>query len=524
MMEKLLEKVKELFEKFKSQSKKIKIAVIASVIAVIVAIVSAFVYSASNKYAVLFSNLDTTDAKTVVDYLTNQNIDNKIDSTNNTIWVPKDQVDKLKLELAPDLKSGSTGYELMDEQSSFGTTDEEFKIKKKRMLQGEIEKTIKSLQAIDNVKVNITEPESSVFVKDKTQASAAVTIKLKEGASLSEEQVKAIVAVVSTSVENLPKENVTIVDQYSNLLTRDLNDEENGQASSETISKQQKAEQDYEERLKKEIVALLEPIVGRGNVTASVKANLDFDSKQNTQTTIDPNKVIVSQETLKEMNKDGSSSDDTTSESPVDNNMSNEIVDNNSNVVSSKEEQKTNYDSGKSETKTIEAQGKVERLTATVYINKADLTQEEKEEFQMGVANAIGINEARGDQITVSGMAFDTTNADQAQAALDEMNAEAAAKKRNMMIAAGGVLAAIAIGIAVFFIIKKKKKKEEEEQLLDTLIDDTIIPKEPETFDPIEFDNENEKSHLENEIKKYATEKPEQVVEIIKAWLNENER
>lgn len=524
MMEKLLEKVKELFEKFKSQSKKIKIAVIASVIAVIVAIVSAVVYSTSNKYAILFSNLDTTDAKTVVDYLTTEKIDNKVDSTNNTVWVPKDQVDKLKLELAPDLKSGSTGYELMDEQSSFGSTDEEFKLKKKRMLQGEIEKTIKSLQPIDNVKVNITEPESSVFVKDKTQASAAVTIKLKEGASLSEDQVKAIVAVVSTSVDNLPKENVTIVDQYSNLLTRDLNDEENGQASSETISKQHKAEQDYEERLKKEIVALLEPIVGKGNVTASVKANLDFDAKQNTQTTIDPNKVIVSQETLKEMNKNADG-DDTTSESPVDNNMSNQIVDNNGNTISTKEEQKTNYDSGKSETKTIEAQGKVERLTATVYINKGNLTQQEKDEFQSGVANAIGINEARGDQITVSGMAFDTTSADQAQAAINEMNAEAAAKKRNIMIAVGSLLAAIILGIIAFFIIRnRKRKEEEEEQLLDTLIDDTIIPKEPETFDPIEFESQNEKSHLENEIKRYATEKPEQVVEIIKSWLNENER
>ena len=132
-MNKLLEKVKELFEKFKSQSKKIKIAVIVSLIAVIVAIASAIFYTTSNKYAILFSNLDTTDAKTVVDYLTTEKIENKIDSSTNTIWVPKTEVDKLKLELAPDLKSGSTGYELMDEQSSFGMTDEEFKIKKKRI-------------------------------------------------------------------------------------------------------------------------------------------------------------------------------------------------------------------------------------------------------------------------------------------------------------------------------------------------------------------------------------------------------
>ncbi|ETJ29203.1 Flagellar M-ring protein FliF, partial [human gut metagenome] len=95
-----------------------------------------------------------------------------------------------------------------------------------------------------------------------------------------------IVAVVSTSIENVPKENVTVIDQNSNLLTKDLNEEANGQASSETISKQHKAEEEYEDRLQKSIVSLLEPIVGKGNVTAVVKANLDFDSKQQTETTI----------------------------------------------------------------------------------------------------------------------------------------------------------------------------------------------------------------------------------------------
>lgn len=89
-MKKLLEKVKELFEKFKSQSKKIKIAIIVSIVAVIIAIISTVVYTASNKYAVLFSNLDTADAKTVVDYLTTQKIDNQVDSSTNTIRVPKE--------------------------------------------------------------------------------------------------------------------------------------------------------------------------------------------------------------------------------------------------------------------------------------------------------------------------------------------------------------------------------------------------------------------------------------------------
>ena len=104
-MKKLLEKVKEILEKFKSQSKKIKIAVIVAILAVIIAIISAIFYSSSNKYQVLFSNLDEANLQTVVNTLKNDKVDAKIDSSTNTISVPKDQVDKLRLELAPNLTS-----------------------------------------------------------------------------------------------------------------------------------------------------------------------------------------------------------------------------------------------------------------------------------------------------------------------------------------------------------------------------------------------------------------------------------
>lgn len=328
--------------------------------------------------------------------------------------------------------------------------------------------------------------------------------------------------IVSASVKNTPKENVSVVDQNGNWLTKDMNSDDSDEMSSENISKQQKAEKDYEQKLQKAIIDLLEPIVGKNKVKAQVNAKLDFDSTQKTETTIDPNKVIVSQDTMKEFN---SSTDSTVSESPIDNNMSNQIEDNNNgNNTSTREEQKTNYDSGKSETKTISAQGKVQRVTASVMIDR-NLTEDEVNQLSQSVSNAIGLNPINGDQISVVGMPFDTTLEDKAKADIEKMNAEEEARNKTIMMIAGGIGAALLLGLLVFIIVKRRKKKEEEdEQLFDTLIDDTIIPKEPEAFDPIEFDKETENTHLENEIKKYATEKPEQVVEIIKAWLNENER
>lgn len=525
-MKKLLEKVKGLLDKFKSKSKKIKIAVIVSIIAVIIAIISAIFYSSSNQYQVLFSNLDDANLQTVISTLNKEKIDAKIDKSTNTITVPKDQVDKLRLELAPNLTTESTGFELMDSGSSFGMTDEEFKIKKLRMQQGEIEKTIKSFPQVQEARVHITEATTSVFAKDKTPGKAAVQLTLKKGTTITEDQVKSIVALVSGSTENIPRENIDVIDDKMNLLTKDINEEQTGAVSSEALSKQQNAEKAYEDKLQKAIVSLLEPIVGKDKVKATVNVNLDFDSTQKTQTVVDPNKVIISQENSKEANNTGTGG--ATNQSPIDNNMTNTITTTNGDKsTSSKEDQKTNYEVGKSESKVISAPGEVKRLTASVVVD-GNLDDATRQTLENTVGNAIGMDALRGDKVSVLGMAFDTTAQIQAKAEIDAMNAAAAAattNSKNIIMIIAGILGAVILGIIIFLVIKKRKKKKvENDQLLDTLIDDSIIPKEPETFDPIEFEAKTQKSHLENEIKKYATEKPEQVVEIIRSWLTENER
>lgn len=522
-MKKLLEKVKELLEKFKSQSKKVKIAVIVAIIAVIVAIISTVVYSNTNKYQVLFSNLDAKDAQIVMTALEEDGISYKTQSDTNSILVPKEKVDELKLKLAPNLTSGTIGYELMDNSSSFGMTDEQFQLNKKRMIEGELERTIKGFDQIEEARVHITEPNDSVFVTDKEPGKASVTLKLKEGQSLDKKQVKAIVALVSKSNKNIPEENISVVDSNMNLLTTDLESTQNG-LDDETIAKQQLLEKQYEEKLQNELVRLLEPVVGKNKVKATVNANLDFDSTQKTQTTVDPNKVIISQETSKEQNN---SSNGQVSESPVDNNMSNEVVNGNDNSSSVNENQKTNYEVGKSETKVISAPGEVKRITASVLID-ANLDAATQEQIQRVVQNAVGFDSTRGDQVSVLGIAFDTTAEKEAQAQIDEVNKQKETQSRNKLIIIGSIAGVILL-IGLFLLIRKigktrKKKKAEEEQLLDTLIDDSLIPKEPEAFTPIEFEAQTQKSHLENEIKKYATEKPEQVVDIIKSWLKEDER
>lgn len=518
-MNKLLEKVRGLWEKFKSQNKKIKIAILISCVAVLIAVASTIIYTSSNKYQVLFSNLDPKDAQVVLAKLNESKVTTKIQG--DTILVPKEQVDQLRLQLAPELTAGSSGYELMDAGSSFGMTDEEFKIKKLRMQEGELEKTIKSFSQVESARVHITPSTDSVFVKESTPGKAAVYLKISPGKEITEEQVKSIVALVAGSTENVPKENIEVIDQDMNLLTKNINNDDKTGVSPDELDKQQSLEKSYESKLQKEIISLLEPVIGKDKIRATVNVDLDFDSKQKTQTVLDPNKVVVSQETIKEVNKDGNSGQ--ASASPVDNNISNTTdTTNNTSSNSSKEDQKNNYEIGKTETKVISAPGEVKRMTASVVVD-GNLDAATQKAIQDAVSNAIGFNSVRGDQISVLGMNFDPSLKEQNQSQIDAFNTEIKNAEMKKYIIMGIIGLIIILTIIVILIKKRKKKQDDEDQLLDIVIGDDIEPKQPEKFEPIEFETENQKTHMENEIKKYATDKPEQVVEIIKSWLSENE-
>ena len=148
----VIEKVKAAFNNL-DKSKKIAMGI--GVIAILLAIVFGIKYIESNKYGVLYSGLDTTDAASVTQALEDEGIDMKIEG--NIIYVPKEQVDKLRIELSSSITNGSKGFELMDEGSNFSMTDEEFQIKKLRMLQGELEKTIKTFSQVDDARVHITQ-------------------------------------------------------------------------------------------------------------------------------------------------------------------------------------------------------------------------------------------------------------------------------------------------------------------------------------------------------------------------------
>lgn len=522
-MNKLKEKFTDIIGKFKETSKSKKIAIGLIVTGVVLSGSIYAVTAGKTKYSPLFTNLDSKDSKTIVEKLEEKKTDYKVDKDNNTILVPEDEVGQLRLQLSDNITNGSLGFELFDQSSQFGMNDSEFKVKYQRALQGELERTIKSFKEVSDCKVTIVMPEDSVFVKDKTEASASVTLILNSGSKLSKEQVKAIVSLVSRSVKNLPKENIEVIDDKMTLLTEGLYDTESNIGGSTEQQFEQKVK--YEKYFENKVLSQLEPIYGKNNVKVKINTTLDFDSYKKSTNTKDKEPPIVSKKETKDVNK---TPNDESESSPVDNNMTNTIQENDQNT-STHEETITNYDvSGNVKEELVQAPGKVKRITASVVVNNANLSDVQKESIKSQVNGIIGQDKESQEDTVVEGIKFDQTASDKAKEDLKDMKKSEEKEKlmsmyRNIAFAVVGLIITIAVIIAIKKSKKSKYEEEENKSTIDTVIGDTV-PKEIQKFDPIDFENDDEKSHLEKEIKKYASDKPDQVAEIVKSWIAKDER
>lgn len=498
--------VKNARAKIKALDKSKKYAIAIGVIAIVLATVFSMSYSMKNKYGVLFSGLDTYDAASISKILEDKGVETKIEG--NTIYVLREQVDKLRLELSSSITNGSKGFELMDEGSSLSMTDEEFEIKKLRMLQGELEKTIKTFPQVEDSRVHITQGEESVFSQSSKPGKAAVYVSLKAGKSLEETQIKSIISLICASSVNVPKQNVEVIDQNMNLLSEGIYDENGNAVKGLGLAASRQAEKELSEELSDSLIEMLEPIFGKGKVKATVNANLNFDTVEKSEIKVDPNKVIKS-----EIRNENSSKDETQTGSPVDNNMNN-TAEGEQTGNSSKEEQ-IEYEVGKTETKTITTSGEVKRITASVAID-GNFPEETVGNVEKMVASAIGMDMDRGDELSVVAMEF---NAQSENIFDNNGTTQEALKKRmiNIAIIAGVILLVLIIAIIAYLIYRNKKNKPEEEDEIAVEDANDLIAKmarEKEIERTKEFS-------LEDEIKIIASQSPEEVTKLIKTWLND---
>ena len=192
---------------FSSLNNSKKISLVATVVFLIVVSIGLMTWIGKTKYEVLYTELNREDSKKIASLLEENKISYQISKDGKTVRIPKDMVNKWRLQIATlgVNFSGTVGYEVFDKQS-FGTTSFVQKINRQRALEGEMVKTITHIRGIRRARVHLNIPESSPFVSEKVPPTASVVVGLERGVVLTDREVKGIAQLISNSIEGMRPE------------------------------------------------------------------------------------------------------------------------------------------------------------------------------------------------------------------------------------------------------------------------------------------------------------------------------
>ncbi len=365
----------------------------------------------------LYADLSSTDSGAVAAKLEETDIAYEISTDGSRIMVPGDQVGRARMLLAEAglPNGGSLGYEIFDEQSGFGTTNFVQNINQIRALEGELSRTISSLESIRSARVHIVLPQRELFSRDTRSSSASVFLGIQSGSTAQRQQILAIQSLVASAVSNLKASNVSIIDSNGNLLAK--GGEEDGDLMS---LKAEDLRRDYEKRLQNKIEDQVSRVVGYGKVTAIVTAEMNFDQISTNEELYNPEgQVLRSSQTTQE---ESSETEPAGNEVSVGTNLpgigGDLLSDQGPTAESNRTEEVTNYEISKTVRNTIQQSGKVEQLSVSVLVDGRYITDEEgtrtyeprpdaeMEQITALVRTAIGLNEDRGDTIEVANLQF----------------------------------------------------------------------------------------------------------------------
>ncbi|HEY9237245.1 MAG TPA: flagellar basal-body MS-ring/collar protein FliF, partial [Burkholderiaceae bacterium] len=243
-------------------------------------------WSSKGDFKVLYANLSDKDGGAVIAQLSQMNVPYRMSEGGAAILVPALQVHDLRLKLATaGLPKGSvSGYELMD-SARFGQTQFQERLTAQRGLEGELTRSITSMAAVSNARVHLALPNQNGFFREQQKPSASVLLTLHPGRALERAQVAGIVHLVSSSVPELDPKSVSVLDQTGALLTSGGGDQPSAGLDAQQLQYVAQIETGYSKR----ILALLEPIVGRDNLRATVAADIDFSQTEATSEEFRPN-------------------------------------------------------------------------------------------------------------------------------------------------------------------------------------------------------------------------------------------
>lgn len=253
-------------------------------------------WSQQPTYSVLYSSLPAERASAVMDTLTTLNIPYQLEKNTGALMVPEAELHNARLKLAGSgivQSEDGTGLEMIRAEKGFGVSEFMETRKYQHALEVELSRTIESIQQVHKARVHLALPKQSVFIRDRKPASASVMVDIRPGSTLDQQNVRAIMNLVAASIPELSSEQVTVVDQQGNLLSRVERDDAL-ELSNRQFAYRQQVEKAYEERIER----LLSAMVPSGLVRVQVSADMDFSSLQESRESFTPDRSVVRSEQI----------------------------------------------------------------------------------------------------------------------------------------------------------------------------------------------------------------------------------
>ncbi|MAZ88246.1 MAG: flagellar M-ring protein FliF [Cellvibrionaceae bacterium] len=377
-------------------------------------------------YRPLYGSLDRLDSAEVVEILETNNITFKIDGASGALLVADQDVHNARLKLAEAGLPGdaSVGFELLDQEQPLGTSQFMEGARYRRSLEGELARTVTSINSVRSARVHLAIPKRSVFVRDPRRPSASVFVELFPGRGIKPAQVKAIANLVASSIPELSLENVTVVDQKGNLLTTGEEDQEMLMAG---------RQRDYTRKVENDIAnrinSILNPVVGAGSYKAEVSADVDFTEVEQAEEIFNPDLPAVrSEQTLEEARVgDGAVAGipGALTNQPPANGEAPEVANPNNPAgagqpsQNSRKQATRNFELDRTVSYTKHQLGKVRRLTVAVVVDdkvsldpetgaqvRTPWSENDLERLAILVRDAVGFSAVRGDSVNVLNSPF----------------------------------------------------------------------------------------------------------------------
>ena len=527
----VLEKIKEVYSRLELRQRIIIAVLIVATFFVIISMIS---WTNKTEYGVLFSRLSMADAQTTITKLRELRIPFKLHDDGTTIMIPANRVTETRMFLVTNENIGvantGVGFEIFD-RTTLGTTEfVQRTVNWRRATEGELAKSILTIEGVENVRIHLVLPEARIFREDQNDPSAAVVLTLSQ--RLSESQINGITNWIASAVEGLEIQRISIIDQNGRALTEML-EETSFTVAERQLRVQRQVERDYQQRVQ----TMLDQILDKGNSVVAVNAIINFDQIESTSEIWDPDGAVVRSEQI---------------QSNLTTNLSDSLsVATDSQII--------NYEISSTVQRRINQIGDIRSLSVSVNVDHKPIriqegrrtiieyeprTPAEMADIEAIVREAIGIDQNRNDRISVRNIPIDRTNEELARLLMSE---QAAQQRWEFLFERGLVFGALLILIILLYTQFRKifAKPEEEEIVEEEVIEEDFTPAYVDEVGPEGFYPEGDEGMpmgdskiqmtfkpmreitveqteamlLQEAVQKFVMDHPEVACRLIKSWL-----